>query len=103
MPSGHAFTDAERSARGSTKVTLTPTWTHLATTYDGTQIRVYLNGRLVGSAAQRGPLAAGPGPLRIGATAWGERFDGLIDEGRVYDRALTAGEIQLDLGTPISP
>jgi hypothetical protein len=103
LPSGQAFTDVARSAHGSTKVAPVPTWTHLATTYDGTQIRLYLNGRLVGSAAQRGPLATGPGPLRIGAGAWGERFDGLIDEVRVYDRALTAGEIRLDLGTPISP
>jgi hypothetical protein len=103
LPSGHAVTDAERVARGSARVSLTPTWTHLATTYDGSQVRLYVNGRLVASALQRGPLASGDGPLHIGGTTWGEWFDGLIDEVRVYDRALTTGELQLDLGTPISP
>ena len=45
---------------------------------------------------RRGPpparSLAGSGPLRIGgnAFAWGEFFDGLIDEVRVYNRALTA-------------
>ena len=32
---------------------------------------------------------------------WGEYFAGLIDEVRVYNRALTALEIQTDMATPI--
>ena len=103
LPSGHAVTDAERIARGSSRVPLTPTWTHLATTYDGAQVRLYVNGRLVAGAPQHGPLRDGSGALRLGGTSAGEWFDGLIDEVRVYDRALTGGELQLDLGTPISP
>jgi concanavalin A-like lectin/glucanase superfamily protein/BACON domain-containing protein len=103
LPSGHAITDAERIARASAKVSLVPVWTHLATTYDGSQVRLYLNGRLVASAPQKGPLAVGSGPLHIGGTELGQWFDGLIDEVRVYDRALTAGEVQLDLATPITP
>src|SRR5262249_20102697 len=34
---------------------------------------------------------------------WGEYFNGLIDEARVYNRALSAAEIQSDMATPISP
>ena len=42
------------------------------------------------------------GSLGIGGNAvWGEYFKGLIDEVRVYNRALSAGEIQTDMVTPI--
>ena len=36
-----------------------------------------------------GTIATGTGPLRIGGNGiWGEYFNGIIDEVRVYDRAL---------------
>jgi concanavalin A-like lectin/glucanase superfamily protein len=102
LPSGHATTDVERYARGTAKLALTPTWTHLATTYDGSRIRLYVNGRLVATTTQRGPLVTGSGALTIGNYC-GDRFDGLIDEVRVYDRALSASEILTDLATPLTP
>jgi hypothetical protein len=41
-------------------------------------------------------------PLRIGANAvWGEYFAGIIDEVRIYYRALTAAEIKTDMTTPV--
>ena len=63
----------------------------LATTYDGTCLRLYVNG----VAGRRSSLATGSivtstGALKIGGNAiWGEWFHGLIDEVRVYNRALT--------------
>ena len=45
---------------------------------------------------------ASSGPLSIGGdTAYGEYFNGRIDEVRVYDRALSTAEIQTDMITPI--
>ena len=45
-----------------------------------------------------------PAPLRIGGNAiWGEYFNGLIDEVRVYNRALTATEIQGDMDRSVTP
>ena len=42
-------------------------------------------------------------PLRIGGNSiWGEYFSGLIDEVRVYNRALTAAEVQADMTTPVA-
>jgi hypothetical protein len=42
-------------------------------------------------------------PLRIGGNSvWGEYFAGLIDEVRVYNRALSATEIQTDLAKAVS-
>ena len=43
-------------------------------------------------------------PLRIGGTtALAQYFAGLIDEVRIYNRALSQAEIQTDMNTPIAP
>ena len=79
-------------------------WTHLATTYDGANQRFYVNGVLVATKAQTGSIAAGNQPLRIGGNSVsGEYFDGLIDEVRIYNRALSAAEITTDMTTPVVP
>ena len=78
------------------------TWSHLAATYDGASVRLYVNGTQVGSRAQTGPIQTSTGPLSIGGDAlYGQYFAGRIDEVRVYGRALTALEIQGDMQTPI--
>src|SRR6185295_7865269 len=80
------------------------TWTHLAATYDGATIRLYVNGTLVRSAAQTGAFAASTYPLQIGGDSlYGQYFAGLIDEVRVYTVALTAAQIQADMNTRIAP
>ena len=48
-------------------------------------------------------MAASTGVLRFGGNSiWGEWFAGLIDEVRVYNRALSAGEVQQDMATAVS-
>jgi len=80
------------------------TWTHLAATYDGATIRLYVNGTLVGSAAQTGAMATSTHPLQIGGDSlYGQYFAGLIDDVRVYTVALTAAQIQADMNTPTAP
>src|SRR5207237_2837648 len=67
------------------------TWTHLAATFDGTMVRLYVNGVQVASQAQATPLRTTTGTLQIGADSYaGENFAGRIDEVRIYNRALTA-------------
>ena len=78
------------------------TWTHVAATYDGTTVRLYVSGTLVGSAAASGNISASGSPLSIGGTAaYGEYFNGRIDDVRIYNRALSAAEIQQDMATPV--
>ena len=80
------------------------TWSHVAGTYNGATLRVYVNGVQVASKAQSGTLLRTTSPLRIGAnTQWGEYFGGRIDEVRIYNRALTQAEIQADMNTPVGP
>jgi glucose/arabinose dehydrogenase len=103
FPSAHAFTTSELWAAGTTRPALN-TWTHIAATYDGTTLRLLVNGVQAATRAQTGSLLASTQPLRIGGNAlWAEWFQGQLDEIRVYNRALTATEITTDMGTPITP
>jgi Concanavalin A-like lectin/glucanases superfamily len=78
-------------------------WTHLAATYDGSTLRLFVNGVEVDSLALSGAIVTTANPLRIGGNGvWGEFFQGLIDEVRIYNRALSATEIRDDMNVPIS-
>lgn len=101
-PDGQIYTTAERESVGTTQLALN-TWVHLATTYDGSALKLYVNGTQVSSVAVSGPIVSSTGLLKIGGNAiWGEWFTGLIDEVRVYNRALSATEIQADMNTSIT-
>jgi hypothetical protein len=92
---------SDLSTPGSTALPLN-TWTHLATTFDGTTLRLFVNGIQVGAVPFTGSIIPTTGVLTIGGNSiWGEYFAGQIDEVRIYNRALTAGEIQTDMATPV--
>ncbi len=81
------------------------TWTHLATTYDGTVQRIYVDGLLAATRTQTGSIAVSNGPFRIGGNnSWADEFfEGVIDEVRVYNRALSATEIATDMNMGALP
>jgi fibronectin type 3 domain-containing protein len=102
-PSAHVFTNSDHEIRGPASVP-TGVWTHLAATYNGSTLLLYANGTQVASQAATSNIAANNTPLRIGGNAiWTEYFNGLIDEVRVYNRALTAAEIQSDMDRSVTP
>jgi hypothetical protein len=79
------------------------TWSHLAATYDGAVLRVYVNGNQTGSRTVSGELLTSTGALRVGGNSlWGEYFQGRIDEIRIYNRALSQAEIAADMNTPVN-
>jgi len=79
------------------------TWSHLATTYDGSVLRFFVNGSQVAATNIAGSIATSTGALRIGGNSlWTEFFQGRIDDVRVYNRALTAPEVQADMNIPVS-
>src|SRR5262249_48676423 len=96
-----AYINTSTSAQGTNQLPLN-TWTHLAATYDGSSLLLYQNGILVGSMATSGNISTTTGVLRIGGNlVYGAYFQGLIDDVRVYSRALTPGEIATDMSTPV--
>ena len=63
------------------------TWPHLAATYDGATMRLYVNGVQVSSRAQTGAIVTSTNPLQIGGDSiYGQYFAGRIDEVRIYNR-----------------
>jgi len=61
-----------------------------------------VNGTQVANVARTGTITASTLPLRIGGnTPYGNFFTGRIDEVRVYNRALSATEINADMTRPV--
>ena len=79
------------------------TWMHVAATYDGATMRLYINGTLEGSLAMPPPIATNANPLGIGAQSDGARpFKGRLDDVRLYGRALSDAEIVDIMGHSIA-
>jgi len=70
----------------------TGAWYHVAGTYDGSTMRLYLNGVEQGEKDVSGTVATGNGVTL--SSSGGEALDGLLDDVRVYNRALSFREIQ---------
>jgi hypothetical protein len=67
-------------------------WNHIMIVYSNKQPTIYLNGRAVHTGF-RSPRAIVYAPIQLGGMAYGY-FEGLIDEVRIYNRALSAAQIR---------
>ena len=68
---------------------------HVVGTYDGTTMRIYVNGTQVGSTTSTLDMLDHANPVALGATSTGGgRLQGFLDEAATYNRALTAAEVQ---------
>ncbi len=70
-------------------------WHHMAAVYDGTNARIYIDGVLDTEVAATGQINLSSSDLYIGENsgATGRFLHGLLDEVRIYSRALTDEEI----------
>ena len=72
-------------------------WHHVAGTWDGSAVRIYVDGAERGSAtnASFGAIMNTTRPFRIGADTYSAQndFPGAVDEVSVYNRALSSNEI----------
>ncbi|MDO8668421.1 MAG: LamG-like jellyroll fold domain-containing protein [bacterium] len=73
------------------------TWYHIVGVYNGSEMKLYVNGVLSGSLTTSGSIATNNSPLRIGKQFWSganySYWNGRIDEVKIYNRALSATEV----------
>jgi PKD repeat protein len=71
-------------------------WYYVAVTYDGGNMRIYKDGVQVASAGKSGTISTSTSvPVALGSQPQGgSAFDGLLDDVRIYNRALSAAELQ---------
>jgi len=78
-------------------------WNHVAGTFDGSTMRLYVNGQLAQSYSYAKGSTLNPGPLYTGNRPEMQRaFDGVMDEVAVWARALSAQEISVIASGPIT-
>ena len=81
-------------------------WHHAAVTYDGSTLILYLDGNQVESMPLTGAVDMAPIPVMVGSQPPGAGprfFDGLLDDVRILQRAMTASEIGEIVGSPSPP
>ena len=101
---GYAFlispdgTDANQViALGATSIAY-GAWMHVAAVYNGTDMRIYINGQLDSNStdnpkAYTGDITNTSALFRVGGTVGTAGWDGLVDEAIVFNRSLSADEI----------
>jgi len=82
---------------GSTSLIYPNRWYHVAGTFDGEKLSIFVNGILESEVPMKGKLNTASLPTAIGhLKGWGVQwFKGIIDDLRIYNRALSEEEIQL--------
>jgi hypothetical protein len=69
-------------------------WTHFAVTGDGTNFRIYVNGALSQESAFQTTDGSNATYYIGGDPTWtGESYSGMVDEVRIYDRAISEAEV----------
>lgn len=80
------------TAAGSTVIT-DGQWHHVAGTWDGSEIKLYIDGVEEGTAAFAGPISTSDVPVKIGFRGSGSPLRAVVDEIAIFNRALTKDEI----------
>ncbi|MFC1648431.1 LamG-like jellyroll fold domain-containing protein [Nanoarchaeota archaeon] len=87
----------------STSSVSVDSWSHIATTYNGSEIKQYINGSLdTTHTGLSGLISYSTSPINIGFHSGGAAFNGTLDEIRIYTTTLSTEQIQAiyNSGTP---
>lgn len=92
---GSIYTTDGTKKFSAAKIVNDNNWHHYAITYDGSNIITYLDGKECSRTELTGRIKRDASrDIVIGRNPWGNSFEGLMDEIRIYDRALSKDEIQ---------
>lgn len=73
-------------------------WYHIAGVYDGSEMKLFINGQKVDSKEVTGPISTNDQPLRFGKQFWWgdiySMWNGSMDEIKIYDCSLSDAEIE---------
>jgi prepilin-type N-terminal cleavage/methylation domain-containing protein len=69
-------------------------WTHFVQTYDGSKVKLYINGELVKDMDASGTVSISGDNLIIGALPGSYYWKGFLDQVKIYNTALTSVQIQ---------
>jgi chitodextrinase len=80
-------------------------WHHIAVVFtrSTSRVRIYVDGASKANASRNLEADNPAHVIRIGSVIGTRSFSGLIDEVRVYSRALTATEVATAMSTPVTP
>jgi hypothetical protein len=73
-------------------------WNHVVMTYDGIRLKEYINGQIARNLPTTGKVLGDANGRNLEVGAWSQyyrNYNGLIDEFRVYDRALSVSEVMM--------
>jgi len=96
--------EARVAVRAATPAAWEYAWHHLAATYDGTSLKLYCDGKMIGSTDCAGSITRGSFPVNIGRNAElhgqehaGELCNAVIDSVRIYAATLSLEALALDV------
>ena len=91
------YDGAWHSTNYSTNITaLNGEWHHMAGTFDGSELKFYLDGEQAANLVYSGTIGTSADDVTIGenSQATGRYFDGMLDDARIYNKALSADDIK---------
>jgi len=68
-------------------------WYHLVGTYDNSNLKIYVDGVLKATTSHSGTILTNGVEFAVGRSVTGEYINAIIDDVRVYNRALSQAEI----------
>jgi hypothetical protein len=77
-------------------------WVHNAATYDGSKMKVFENGKEIGTIDANKKINVTENPVWIGNDGYQQHFNGILDEVAIFNVALTVDEIQSIMGEGLS-